>query len=193
MELTPDQRAQTITDEIFDLYEKYGHEEYGESVTQLAHMVQSARLAEAEGYDQEVILAAFFHDIGHLCHHDNSAAETMGAYGTMRHEIIGSNYLREKGFSERLALLVENHVQAKRYLTYRDPDYYERLSEASKNTLRYQGGPMSAEEARAFEQDHLFQLSLRMRHWDEEAKVPDMPAPDLTPYKNMCFTYLATS
>jgi predicted HD phosphohydrolase len=47
---------------------------------------------------------------------------------------------------------------------------YERLSEASRRTLEYQGGVMSAEEAEAFEQDPLCEVSLRMRQWDEQAK-----------------------
>lgn len=176
--------------EIFTLYKKYGHEVYGEDVTQLEHAVQSAQLAEREGYDNEVILAALFHDIGHICaiQNDKSGVK-MGKYGTMSHDKIGGAYLREKGFPERMACLVENHVQAKRYLTFKEPAYYEKLSEASKKTLEYQGGPMDAEEAQAFESDPLFQVSLRMRHWDEEAKENDMPEPDLQHYMQMCQQY----
>lgn len=59
---------QEIVDEVFALYEIYGDEDYiGEPVSQLEHMSQAAALAVQEGYDDEVILAAFFHDIGHLC------------------------------------------------------------------------------------------------------------------------------
>lgn len=49
-----------IVNEIFGLFDKYD-----ESVTQLEHVVQSAQLAAGEGYEDEVILAALFHDIGH--------------------------------------------------------------------------------------------------------------------------------
>jgi predicted HD phosphohydrolase len=38
---------------------------------------------------------------------------------------------------------------------------------------------MSAEEAQAFEQDPLCQVSLRMRHWDEQAKEMHVPVLDL--------------
>jgi phosphonate degradation associated HDIG domain protein len=175
--------------EVFALYDQYGHEEYGEAITQLQHAVQSAQLARKEGYEDEVILAALFHDIGHICSMDQGNAEQMGSYGMMSHDKIGGNFLRNKGFSERMAQLVENHVQAKRYLTFKEPDYYHKLSEASKQTLQYQGGRMNAEEAAAFEQNPLFQLSLRMRHWDEEAKEKDMPTPDLRPYQSMCQQY----
>jgi putative nucleotidyltransferase with HDIG domain len=101
-------------------------------------MSQAADLAEKEGYDEEVILAAFFHDIGHLCSSGHEA-ESMDGFGTVNHEKLGADYLREKGFSERLAILVEGHVIAKRYLTYKFPSYYNRLSAASKATLDFQG------------------------------------------------------
>eukprot|EP01132_Coremiostelium_polycephalum_P022017 gene22017-26128_t len=116
-------------------------------------MSQASQLAMAEGFDDEVVLAAFFHDIGHIC---GQGGENMGGYGVVSHERLGADYLRRAGFSERLAKLVEYHVQAKRYLTFSQPDYY--------------GGVMTAEEARAFEQDPLCAVSLRMRHWDEQAK-----------------------
>ena len=170
---------------IFDLYETHGNEDYiGEPVSQIEHMCQSAQLAEKEGFDQEVILAAFFHDIGHLFAHLQEC-ESMGGFGTKRHEQIGADYLRKLGFSEKIAKLVENHVQAKRYLTFRYPEYFEKLSEASRQTLVYQGGPMSALEAEAFELDPLFEASLKMRTWDEEAKLEFIPLPDLSKYREM--------
>ena len=170
---------------IFGLYENHGHEDYiGEPVSQMEHMCQSAQLAEKEGYDEEVILAAFFHDIGHLFAHLKET-ESMGGYGTKRHEQIGAEYLRALGFSEKIAKLVENHVQAKRYLTFRYPEYYEKLSEASRQTLVYQGGPMNSQEAEYFENDPLFTASLRMRIWDEEAKLESIPLPNLSHYREM--------
>jgi predicted HD phosphohydrolase len=53
-------QATAIANEIIRLYQEYGGSEYaGEKVSQLEHMVQAARLAEQDGYDEEVILAAF--------------------------------------------------------------------------------------------------------------------------------------
>jgi predicted HD phosphohydrolase len=141
-------------------------------------MSQSAQLAIAEGYDDEVVLAAFFHDLGHICVMSNEV-NNMGGYGVKRHEQVGADFLRDQGFPERIAKLVENHVQAKRYLTFRDADYYNQLSEASKQTLKHQGGVMSAEEAKAFEDDELFEVSIRMRRWDELAKEMNIPIVDL--------------
>ena len=175
------ERRQQLVDEVFGLYERFGDCDYiGESVSQIEHMSQAAQLALAEGYDDAVVLAAFFHDIGHIC---GQGGENMGGYGVVSHERLGADYLRRAGFSERMAKLVEYHVQAKRYLTFSQPDYYARLSEASRRTLGYQGGVMTAEEAHAFEQDPLCAVSLRMRHWDEQAKDLHVPVLDLAPLK----------
>jgi phosphonate degradation associated HDIG domain protein len=170
-------RHEQVIAEVFGLYERFGDNDYiGEPVSQIEHMSQAAELAMAEGFDDEVVLAAFFHDIGHLC---AEGAESMCGFGIVSHERLGADYLRRAGFSERLARLVEYHVQAKRYLTFKEPGYDERLSEASWRTLEYQGGVMTKAEAEAFERDPLCAVSLRMRQWDELAKQRWVPVMDL--------------
>lgn len=184
-------QAQQVVNEVFDLYVQRGSDDYiGEPVSQIEHMSQSAQLALGEGYDDEVVLAAFFHDIGHICEHDLDAA-SMGGYGVASHERVGADYLRKCGFSERVAKLVEYHVQAKRYLTLRQPGYYAQLSEASRRTLEYQGGVMSKAEADAFEQDPLCSVSLRMRQWDEMAKEMNVPVIDLKILKEKALALLS--
>jgi 2-amino-1-hydroxyethylphosphonate dioxygenase (glycine-forming) len=168
-----------VIKEIFMLYNRYGSEDYiGEPVSQLEHMSQAAQFAIAESFDDEVVLAAFFHDIGHICVMQNED-NNMGGLGIKSHEKIGADYLRSKGFPEKIAKLVENHVQAKRYLTFKYSEYYNSLSMASKKTLAMQGGRMSESEAQAFEKDPLFSLSIRMRQWDEQAKEMHVPLIDL--------------
>ena len=151
------QHIDTIVEEIKVLFEKEGGSSYGEQVTQQEHMVQSGFLAEEEGYDNEVIIAAFLHDIGHI-YAAGRDEEFMGSFGARRHEHIGAEFLRNRGFSEKIAILVEGHVEAKRYLTYKNPAYLEALSEASMATLGYQGGPMNDEEAESFEKRPLFRV-----------------------------------
>nr|WP_315445112.1 phosphonate degradation HD-domain oxygenase [uncultured Pseudomonas sp.] len=178
-----------VVDRVFALYECFGSSDYiGEPVSQIEHMSQAAQLAMAEGFDDEVVLAAFFHDIGHLC---AEGAQSMGGYGVVSHERLGADYLREAGFSERLARLVEYHVQAKRYLTLREPGYFERLSEASRRTLEFQGGVMTGAEADVFERDPLCAVSLRMRQWDELAKETAVPVMDLGVLKDKAARLLA--
>jgi predicted HD phosphohydrolase len=106
------------------------------------------------------------------------------------HEGLGGNYLREKGFSVEMAQLVESHVNAKRYLTYKYPEYYEKLSEASRVTLQKQGGVMTDQEAAVFETDPLFQLYIKIREWDDKAKLMNKPLPPLEKYKGMAIRLL---
>jgi phosphonate degradation associated HDIG domain protein len=184
------EKAKATVEEIFELYEKYGNADYiGEPVSQMEHMCQAAQLAEAEGYDEEVILAAFFHDIGHLCEHI-MPVEHMDSYGIVDHESLGSDFLREKNFSEKIAKLVESHVAAKRYLTYKFPDYYGKLSDASKMTLEQQGGVMTEAEAEMFEADYLHTLFIKLREWDDKAKIENYPLPSLEKYKQMAISHL---
>jgi predicted HD phosphohydrolase len=153
------------------LYEKHGGDEYiGESVTQYQHAIQSAYFAEQYApNDKELIIAALLHDVGHLL--SEKAEDRMGNLGVLRHEYVGSEYLRKQiSLSERICYLVQNHVNAKRYLTHVDKDYYNRLSDASKQTLVYQGGPMNDDEAEKFRSHAEFELCLRMRTFDEAAK-----------------------
>lgn len=171
--------TQERIDEVFALYEQYGNQDYiGEPVSQLEHMSQAAQMAIKEGFDDEVVLAAFFHDIGHICTHKRGEND-MNGFGIKSHESVGSLYLQQLGFSKKVTDLIESHVAAKRYLTFVDPAYYHHLSEASKKTLEYQGGVMTVEEARQFESRPYFKESIRLRRWDELAKEKDIPVIDL--------------
>jgi phosphonate degradation associated HDIG domain protein len=184
------EKATLITNEVFALFEQFGEMDYiGEKVSQLEHACQAAQLAEAEGYDTEVILAALLHDIGHL-YEFIMPAEKMNAFGIVDHEKLGSIYLREKGFSEKITRLVESHVAAKRYLTFKYPEYYSRLSEASKYTLEQQGGQMNETEAELFEQDYLHKLFIKLREWDDCAKVENLPLPSIDKFKQLAIQHL---
>ncbi|MGN8070547.1 HDIG domain-containing metalloprotein [Mucilaginibacter sp. SG564] len=181
---------QAVVNEVFSLYEKFGDEDYiGEPVSQLEHMSQAAALAQAEGFDDEVILAAFFHDIGHLCA-DAEEAGSMDGMGNVDHEKLGADYLLERGFSERVANLVQGHVIAKRYLTYKYPEYYNRLSDASKGTLEFQGGVMTEEEATDFELNPDAELIIRLRYWDDMAKEMHQPVNNIDYLKSIALTHL---
>lgn len=184
----------TINDkvnEVFSLYERRGGEDYiGEPVSQLEHMLQAGDLAFRAGYDDEVILAAFFHDIGHLIDEEHTL-DSMDGFGVVDHEGVGAEYLLNRGFSERIAILVKSHVEAKRYLTFRRPEYLAKLSPASQQTLLFQGGMMNEAEALAFEQDPYFELKVKMRLWDDEAKLTDIALLDLNFFKAMAIKHLS--
>jgi 2-amino-1-hydroxyethylphosphonate dioxygenase (glycine-forming) len=181
-------------EEIIFLYTIHGSQDYiGEPVSQAEHMCQCAQLAEASGAEDDVILATFFHDIGHLCEFafPEKRIEHMDNVGVVDHEKLGAAYLLSKGFSKKIAKLVQSHVMAKRYLTYHNPEYYDQLSEASKKTLEFQGGVMTYEEAMAFEEDDLFDQHVAIRRWDDLAKKTGEPLPDLLHYKKMMIEHLS--
>jgi phosphonate degradation associated HDIG domain protein len=180
--------AEGCVDRILELLETAGQSAYfGEPVTQLEHALECAQLARDGGADEEMIIAALLHDIGHLLeeeglHHD--------AVGVIDHDAVGARYLRERGFSDRVAQLVSGHVAAKRYLTLKNPSYFARLSPASVATLQLQGGPMTAEEAAGFGHDPLFEQKLRLRSWDEQGKLPGWAVSPLSSYRSLLVAHL---
>jgi predicted HD phosphohydrolase len=152
----------------------------GEPVSQLEHALQCAALAHnahAPGFE---VLAGLFHDIGHLIAPPGAAE--MAGLGIVDHEGIGARFLAELGVDARVCTLVAAHVQAKRYLALRKSGYHAALSEASRGTLNFQGGPMSESEASAFERDPDFAAKLRLRSWDEAAKRSAWAVPELSSY-----------
>jgi phosphonate degradation associated HDIG domain protein len=176
-----------------ELYEKYGDEDYdGEPVSQTSHMIQCAMEAMAEGEDEELVLGSFLHDIGHLLKHVEHTEE-MGQYGVVNHEGLGAQYLKEKGFSKRICAMVENHVNAKRYLVAVDETYQAKLSEASLQTLQWQGGPMHGSEILVFEQHPFFEDIIKVRLWDEKAKQRDAVLLPLSHFQNLIKEHLKDS
>lgn len=170
---------------IVKLFEDYGEMDYiGEPVTQKEHMIQTAMLAEEEGYTKDIIIGALLHDIGHLVglHYSKNKMSDFGIHG---HENIGAKYLESLDFPEIIVEMVRNHVQTKRYLVFKIPEYYEKLSEASKKTLEYQGGKMSNEEADKFEKHKYFEIFLKLREWDDKAKEKGKHVKTLDYYVNV--------
>lgn len=183
-----EQKIRETVEYIFSLYEAHGSQEYGERVSMLMHMMQCAQLAQEAGEDDEIILAAFFHDIGHFFEDE----EKMDIYGTQNHDDLGGKCLIDMGFPKKMADLVSSHVAAKKYLIYAEPAYYNELSEASKITLEFQGGKMTSEEAAEFEKDPLAPMYVKIRKWDDLGKDANKPvlAEDIQKMKEMTYNYL---
>jgi 2-amino-1-hydroxyethylphosphonate dioxygenase (glycine-forming) len=160
----------------------------GEPVSQLEHALQCAARAQAVAAPPTEVLAALFHDVGHLIAPPGSA--NMDGLGIVDHEHLGARFLASLGFDEVVCALVASHVQAKRYLAKRKAGYQARLSEASLGTLRFQGGAMSEAEALAFEADPLAGAKIRLRMWDEAAKERDATVPALETYADVIRRHL---
>jgi predicted HD phosphohydrolase len=180
----------TSAKQIFALYQKYGSADYiGENITQMEHGTQCARRAQEDprldeypsDVASQIIIAAFLHDIGHLLGLDRADAVSMvsvdgNSLGIYGHEQIGADYLMQCGMPQLVCDLVRSHVNAKRYLCTINVEYHSRLSEASKGTLKLQGGQMSDEELYMFENSPIFRLSLMLRSYDDGGKDVDHPS-----------------
>jgi [1-hydroxy-2-(trimethylamino)ethyl]phosphonate dioxygenase len=176
----PPLTADTIVDFIADIFARRGADSYlGEDVTMSEHMLQAAQLAEQAGADDQVVAAALLHDIGHYCSEFPADAQDQGIDN--RHNEAGAAVLAPF-FPPQVIDCVRHHVPAKRYLCATDPGYFARLSPASVLTLKLQGGPMDAAEVEAFRRLPNLADIVRLRIWDDEAKVAGRPTPPFAHY-----------
>lgn len=155
-----------------------GRHRYGLSdINQIQHGLQAALLAEQAGDPPSLIAAALMHDIGHMLHDlgENPAADGVDD----RHEDVGHAFLVTH-FGPEVTEPVRLHVAAKRYLCGKEPDYFAKLSKDSVLSLSLQGGPMSTEEIAAFEDLPHWQDAVRLRRYDEGAKVKGLQTPPLS-------------
>lgn len=159
-----------------DVFDRRGDEEYlGEPVTMAQHMLQGATIAARNAMAEEIVVAALLHDIGHFT--SEFGTFSMDDTEDRFHEEAGAALL-EQFFPSVVTDCVRYHVAAKRYLCATNPDYFQRLSEASVHSLSLQGGPMSAEEVAEFEKNPNLKEIIQVRYLDEAGKRPDMETPD---------------
>jgi len=160
---------------IADLFASEGAAEYlGEPVTQAAHMLQAAHLAEFDGADDAMVAAALLHDVGHFAGTVSGRELMRGADN--RHSHAGADWLAQ-WFGPEVTEPVRLHVAAKRYLCAVEPGYAGTLSPASVYTLGVQGGPMRGSELDEFAASPYAQAACRLRHWDDAAKDPAAQPP----------------
>ena len=74
-------------------------------------------------------------------------------------------------------------MDAKRYLCAIDPGYARGLSPASTQSLGLQGGAMMPQEVETFSQLPWAAEAVRLRRWDDGAKIAGLRAPDLEAYR----------
>jgi phosphonate degradation associated HDIG domain protein len=169
-------------EEIFRLYAASGASLYGgEPVSQLEHALQCAQLAAAAGSADALVAASLLHDIGHLVEGD-----------AVDHEGVAADYL-SRDFPAAVVEPVRLHVDAKRYLCATRPGYWDALSPASKRSLEFQGGPYDAPEATAFIGRPYARDAVKLRLWDDLAKVPGAAAPGLGHYAGLLRSLAVTA
>lgn len=173
----PDLDPEKIVEEIRHLFSDKGNAMYaGEPVTQTEHALQAAHAAEQAGETPELIVAALLHDIGHLLHQHDENCATQGIDD--RHETIGAQWL-VRYFPPEVTEPIRLHVNAKRYRCATDQHYHSQLSPASVLSLQLQGGPFAPREVELFENNPWSESALRLRSWDEAAKIPGEKTPKL--------------
>lgn len=167
-------------DDIERLFQNKGHEQYsGESVTQLQHALQTAFLGEQEGASQEMITAAFLHDLGHLLHELGDTPSMHGVDDVHQYRVIP--FVRHL-FPASIIDAIQRHVDAKRYLCAVRPDYYQDLSQDSKRSLILQGGIFTQAQSETFIAEPGAANAVRVRLWDDLAKQPEAQTPSLSHY-----------
>jgi predicted HD phosphohydrolase len=203
--LTPSDKAE----HIIALLNASANTSYiGEPISQLEHSLQCAHFASSAKMDDETVVAALLHDIGQfvpeaelratLGEHtkiqniiaakagtDSEVKEedVLRSVGRVGHDKLGAQYLSAIGFGNKVSRLVGSHVQAKRYLCAIDPSYYATLSEASKESLKHQGGPMAGTQKEEFENNTWCDAMCRLRQWDDGAKLVDFNVPWAVAYQ----------
>ena len=145
------------------------------------HMIQTAMLAEKTNCSSNLVCSSLLHDYGHFILENPDDLVVKDKDG--RHEDVGYEFL-EKYFLEDVLGPIKYHVKAKKYLA-REKKYYELLSEASKVSLKLQGGVMSNEEAKKFETNKFFENSIKLRKFDEIAKESGLKIKSINDYKNL--------
>lgn len=156
-----------------------GESYFGEPVTVLEHCLQAAFFASESGSPDTQIIAALLHDVGHLLHQEGEDVADQGV--DTRHEELANQKLGAH-LPAAVTEPIRLHVAAKRYLCFADSAYLDALSPSSVLSLGLQGGPMSSEEANAFMALQFAQEAIALRQWDDEAKMPDLPVPDIHTY-----------
>jgi predicted HD phosphohydrolase len=132
----------------------------GEVVDLWEHALQTAEGLERSGADDELIAAGVLHDLG-----DGRVSEA-------EHAPWAAALVRPL-FGERVAWLIGQHAEAKRYLCTTESSYWQALSSVSQRTLVAQGGLMSAEEVVAFVAQPWAEDAIRLRRADDGGKRAD--------------------
>lgn len=170
--------------EIHALLLQRGQAQYGlEAISQLEHALQCANLAELAGESSETIVACLLHDFGHLLAAEHKGTVEHDTTQDDLHQYIALPFLRGL-FPDSVLEPIRMHVDAKRYLCLIDTGYWNTLSIASKHSLKQQGGIFNEEEGRTFIAQPFAEEAVRLRRYDDLAKVQNKQVPRLDHYKS---------
>ena len=179
----------SIVDQIIFSYSNNKSLYIGEKITITEHMIQTAMLAEKTNCSSNLVCSCLLHDYGHFILENPDDLVKRKKDG--KHENLGYEFLK-KYFVKDVVEPIKYHVKAKKYLA-RSKKYYQALSEASKVSLKLQGGIMSDNEAKEFESNEFFENSIKLRKFDEGAKKVGLKIKSINEYKNLLISKLIWS
>jgi phosphonate degradation associated HDIG domain protein len=169
--------------EIIHLFETRASDQYGrEAVSQLQHALQCAQLAEQAGETDATVVAALLHDLGHLIAAEKEERPDDTQQRDDLHQYIAIPFLRGL-LPDAVLEPIRLHVDAKRYLCGAVPTYWASLSPASKRSLELQGGAYTSSELAGFLAQPFSAEAVRLRQYDDLAKVPDATTSDLAHFQ----------
>ena len=163
-------REVPLVDHLLDLVEQGASVTYGEHVDMRAHALQTARAVENDGdvADDDLVIAALLHDVGHLL-------APAGDHGFADHAGVGAERLGP-WLPATVTEPIRLHVAAKRHLVATEEGFRDTLSEASLITLEQQGGPMGVDESSAFLDETHAERAMRLRRADDLGKQAGVDA-----------------
>ena len=170
-----------ISDKIISNFKNNKSLYIGEKLTIPEHMIQSAMLAEKSKCNDNLICSCLLHDYGHFLIENPDNLVKINKDG--EHEAIGYEYLK-KFFKKEIVEPIRHHVLAKRYLS-RNKKYFHFLSEASKISLKLQGGVLNDKESKEFKKKKYFKNSILVRKFDEAAKKTNIKMKSIDSYASL--------
>ena len=172
---------ETIVEQIVKKFQTNKSLYIGEELTIAEHMIQTAMLAEKNNSTDQLICSSLLHDFGHFIIQDPDLLVTKYLDG--KHENVGYDFLNNY-FNPEITEPIKLHVQAKRYLC-RDNTYYNLLSNASKISLKLQGGKMNEDETKKFTSLKFHRDAITLRRYDDAGKKPSIKMKKIEEYKDL--------
>lgn len=182
--------ANELFDQIADLYDTYGGEKYmiGEEITQKQHALQAAFLAFKDHQSEEMIVALLLHDIGQIVQKKSLGEKSFLDFS---HDEIGYDWLKKNHFSDFVCDFAKYHTLAKVILCEKDPEYFNTLSWASKESFMIQKKKFLSDQKiiEEFLSHRQLDALLECRRFDDLAKESELDEKkgllDFTFYKDM--------
>lgn len=154
-------------DEITRLFHVYGTAVHGaEGVSHLQHALQCAQLAQEAGSPRDLVVAALLHDLGSLL---AAYAEPAPAQADDGQQLVAVRFLHGL-FPDSILEPIRLHIDARRYCSAVDHDYWAYMPTEARQRLERRGGPFSSGQVREFLDTPFAWDAIAICRWDDMAR-----------------------